>query len=331
MSKLKLSLVLAPNDRSQPVVDGSVGVEGVDLTISTANPGEIFFRQLSNHEWDVSEMSMSELLITTAQGNPHYVGIPVFATRYFFHTFALVRKDAGIERPQDLKGKRIGVPEYVQTAALWGRGALMHEFGVQPSDLTWFQERLRERSHGGVLGFQPPAGVELHYIPPEKSIGSMMLSGELDATLVYYPGGSLVDRSMADLQHHPDIRLLFPDVLAESARYHHETGLLPMNHCVAVRRSIFEEHPWVAGNIFRAFVQAKQIAAGRSRRTLEYYLQVGLLPLDTRGAMNADPYPYGIASNRHTLEALALYSNEQGLTPRVVGLDEVFAPTTLNL
>lgn len=330
MSKLQLSLILAPNDRSQPVADGMVAAEGIDFQISTAGPSEIFFRQLSFHEFDVSEMSMSELLMLTARGDAHYVGIPVFATRYFFQTMALVRKDAGIETPADLRGKRVGVPEYVQTAALWSRGVLLHEFGVTPSDFTWYMERLPERSHGGVLGFSPK-DVELHHIAPEKSIGSMMLSGELDATLLYYPGRSLVDRSEADLFHHPNIRFLFPDPIAEAARYYRKTGIVGMNHCVAVRRSIVEQHPWVAMNIFRAFATAKEIAAGRSRRTLEYHFQLGLLPEDARSALNVDPYPYGIQANRKALETLTQYSHEQGLTPRQVALEEVFAPTTVKL
>ena len=171
-----------------------------------------------------------------------------------------MRRKAGIETPADLKGKRVGVPEYQQTAALWARGVLQHEFGVHPKDMEFWMERTPEKSHGGATGFKPPPGVTVNQIPADKSIGSMMLAGELDAALHYLSGNNLVDRSRADLINHPDFKYLFPDPVAEGVRYYRKTGIYPINHQAVVRRDVYEKEPWVAQNLLKAFIAANDIA-----------------------------------------------------------------------
>ena len=322
---------MGANERSLPVLDGSVAPDGIDLTCTVAHPSEIFWRQLHFREFDVSEMSLSSLLMAMAHGNTDWVGLPIFTSRRFFHTWAWVRADSGIERPEDLKGKRVGVPEYQQTAALWSRGVLKHEFGVDPTDLEWWMERTEERSHGGATGFQPPPGLRFHRIPADDSIGAMLLDGRLDATLLYIASNNLVDRSRASLEGNPKVRLLFPDPVAEGRRYYQKTGIFPINHGMVVRRSIYEQHPWVALNLFNAFRQVKEDLAARARELTATHVELGLLPPETRQALAVDPYPYGVKSNRHVLETVAEYSHEQGLTPRVMPLEEVFAPSTLDL
>jgi 4,5-dihydroxyphthalate decarboxylase len=291
----------------------------------------MFWRQLHFAEFDVSEMSLSSLLIDMARGDSQWIALPIFTSRSFFHTAAWVRTDRDIASPTDLRGKRIGVPEYQQTAALWSRGVLQHEFGVRPEDMEWHMERTEERSHGGATGFQPPPGVRLHRIPQEKSIGSMLVGGELDATLLYIPDNNLVDRSRETLEGNPQVRPLFPDAVAEGARYFAKTGFFHINHGMVVRRSILEQHPWVALNLFNAFRKAKDVVAARTRELVDVYFRLGLLPSDTRAALAVDPYPYGVKTNRAILEAIAQYSHEQGLTPRILPLEEVFAPSTLDL
>jgi 4,5-dihydroxyphthalate decarboxylase len=157
----------------------------------------MFWRQLKFADFDVSELSFSSLSMAKARGDDRYVGLPIFTTRHFFQNWILVRKGARIDSPEDMKGKRVGVPEYQQTAAVWSRGILQHDFGVKPSDMVFFMERAPAQSHGGSTGFQPPPGVTIHGIPQEKNIGSMMLSGELDATLLYFVDKNLIDRSRA--------------------------------------------------------------------------------------------------------------------------------------
>jgi len=279
----------------------------------------------------VSEMSLSSLLINISHGDSPWVALPVFTSRSFFHTGIWVRSDAGIDRPEDLKGKRVGVPEYQQTAALWSRGVLQHEFGVHPTDIEWYMERTEERSHGGATGFKAPAGIRLSRIPPEKSIGSMLLSGELDATLLYIQDNNLVDRSRENLAASARVRRLFADPATEGARYFEKTGFFHINHGMVVRRSILEEHPWVALNLFNAFRQAKELVEARTRELADVYFQLNLLPLDRRSALSVDPYPYGVRTNRPILETISQYSHEQGLTPRPLALDEIYAPSTLDL
>jgi 4,5-dihydroxyphthalate decarboxylase len=192
-------------------------------------------------------------------------------------------------------------------------------------------ERTEERSHGGATGFQPPAGLRFHRIPAEESIGSMLLDGRLDATLLYIADNNLVDRSRVRLEDDSRVRRLFPDPLAEGRRYFAKTGLFPINHGMVVRRSIYEQHPWVALNIFNAFRLAKERLAAQMRELTLTHFDLGLLPPEARQALSIDPYPYGVKSNRAVLETVAEYSFEQGLTPRRLSLEEVFAPSTLDL
>ncbi len=331
MSKLQLSLIMGSNVRSGPVIDGLVKPEGIDLVATAAHASEIFWRQLRFQEFDVSEMSLSSLLIAIAGGNRDWVGLPIFTSRRMFHTGIWVGSDSGIEQPADLKGKRVGVPEYQQTAALWSRGVLTHEFGVDPADIEWFMERTPERSHGGATGFQPPAGVRVRQIPAEKSIGTMMMDGELDATLLYITDPNLVDRSRVTFEGNPKVRLLFPDPVAEGRRYFQKTGIFHINHGLVVRREIHEQHPWVALNLFNAFRIAKEQAEQRMRDLVSTHVELGLVPDGTSDGLLQDPYPYGVKSNQKVLETVCQYSHEQGLTPRVVSLEEVFAHNTMDL
>ncbi len=330
-SKLNLSLIVARNPRSEPVINGKFEPDGIDLTVTVAHPSEIFWRQLHFAEFDVSEMSMASLFIARSQGNNDWVGLPIFTTRVFFQNMILVRKDAGIERPEDLKGKRIGVPEYQQTAAVWSRGILMNEFGFKPEENEWWMERTEQVSHGGATGFQPPPGVRLNRIPPETNIGTMMLAKELDATLLYITDPNLVDRARIDLYNHPDMRRLFPDPLAEGHRFYNKTGIFPINHGMVVRRSLLEQHPWIALNLFRTFLAAKNSAAAKARELAEPYFITGALSHEARAGLATDPFPYGVQGNRKVLETIASYLHQQGLTPSQVPLDDVFAPSTMGL
>ncbi|MDE3075555.1 MAG: hypothetical protein KGJ86_09005 [Chloroflexota bacterium] len=332
MSELTLSLAMGSNPRSEAVLRGAAKADGIDFITTPLHASELFWRQLRFREFDVSEMSLSSLLIAIGRGSRDWVGLPIFTTRRFFHTGIWVRLDARIERPQDLKGKRIGVPEYQQTAALWSRGVLQHEFGVAPQEMEWWMERAEERSHGGATGFQPPADVRLHFIPPEESIGSMLLEGKLDATLLYLRENNLVDRSTARLEDYPQlVRLLFPDPAAEGRRYYAKTNIFPINHGMVIRRPIVEQNPWVVLNIFNAFRTAKEQWLQRMREAVGTHVELGLLQPDAAEALREDPFPYGVASNQHVLETVCRYSYEQGLTPRQLRPEEVFPPNTLGL
>ncbi len=327
--KLQFSLAISSNPRTWPIIDGSIVPEAVDLVPTVLHPSEMFWRQLRFAEFDVSEMSMSSLMMARAKGDDRFVGIPVFTTRRFFHTGILVRRAAAIEKPADLKGKRVGVPEYQQTAALWARGVLQHEFGVAPQDMEFWMERPPSHSHGGATGFLPPPGVTVNRIPVEKNIGSMMLAGELDAALFYLVDPNLIDRSTADLHNHPDIKTLFPDPGAEGIRYYRKSGLYPINHGMAIKRELAEKHPWAILNILKAFDRANDLANKQRWQHAEYHVETGLLPREARKALKTALIAHGIAANRAVLETAARYSLEQGLTPRLMKLEELFAASTL--
>jgi 4,5-dihydroxyphthalate decarboxylase len=289
----------------------------------------MFWRQLSFAEFDVSEMSMSELMMIRSRGDDRYIGIPVFTTRHFYHARMLVHKDAKIAGPADLKGKRVGVPEYVQTAALWSRGVLQSEFGIAPSDMTFFMERLPARSHAGAIGFKAPPGVTINQIPAEKNIAAMLLAGELDAGMAYFGSGGMIDRSDVDLFNHPGVRPLFADPVAEGARYLKKTGIFPINHGMVVRRTVYEREPWVVLNILKAFAQANDIVDAERREHVAYHLETGMVPANYREPLAARIVQFGLKANRATLEQAAKYSNQQGLTPRVMTMEELFAPNAL--
>ena len=329
--KLPLSIAFASNPRVWPVQDGRVQPEGIDLACNVVHPSELFWRQLKFAEWDVAEMSFSSLMIAVAKGDNRFIGLPIFTTRRFFHAHILVRRDSGIERPEDLKGRRVGVTEYQQTAALWTRGALQHEFGVSPRDIEFFMERTPDKSHGGATGFKPPDGVTVHMIPPETNVGQMMIAGELDAAMHYRGQPTAVNRSSIDLRNHPAVRTLFPDTLAEGVRYFRKTGLYPINHGMCIKREIAEQHPWLIGNLVKAFQRAGEIADAERMTHVEAHLDTGLLPVAAGDALRQPVIRHGIVANRQVLETAAAYSLEQGLTPRLVRLDEVFHPATMVL
>ncbi len=331
MATIELSAALSINERTAPLLDGSVSPEAIRLVATGVHPSEMFWRQLKFAEFDISEMSIASLVIATSHEPTAWVALPIFTSRMFFHTRVLTRTAANIVTPADLRGKRVGVAEYQQTAAVWSRGILQDEFGVDPRELTWFMERSPERSHGGTTGFVPPPGIRLEHISADTDLGEMFLRSELDALLVYLPVRNLVDRSRVDLSRDARARPLFGDVAAEGRRYFAKTGMYPINHCVVVRRSIVERYPWAVLNVYNAFVEAKALVAERLAESLRPYRETGVLTGDAVRALDVDPMAYGMRAARTTLETVSRYLHEQGLTARRVALDEVFAPNTLDL
>jgi 4,5-dihydroxyphthalate decarboxylase len=329
--RLALSIALSDNPNTRPLIDGCIAPEGIDLTMTVMHPSEMFWRQLRFAEFDVSEMSMSSLTISTARGPTPWVALPVFTTREFFHTRILVRADAGIASPADMRGKRVGVPEFQQTAAIWGRGVLENEFGVPPRDMEFFMERVADRSHGGATGFKPPPGVTVHQIPATTNIGEMLTRGELDATLLYLTHRNLVDRSRIDLAADPRVRPLFADRAAEGRRYYAKTGIYPINHTVVVRRTVIEQHPWIALNLYSAFAAARAKVLADGSAALASHFETGVLGEDAHRALATDPMAYGIKATRKVLETIADYVHAQGLAERRVKIEELFAPATMDL
>jgi len=328
--KLQLSIGMADNPRTRAIFDGKVKADGIDFICTPLHASELFWRQLRFGDFDVSEMSMSSLLMAVAGGDDRWVALPIFTTRRMFQVGVLVRKDRGIDKPADLKGKKMGVPEYQQTAALWTRGYLQHEYDVHPRDMEFWMERNDDHSQGAVVGFAPPADVKINYIPNDTNMGQMLLDGKLDGALRYLAGtNNLVDRSTVDLYRHPDFKTLFPDPHAEGVRFYKKTGIYPINHCMVVKRDIADRHPWVVLNIFKAFQKANELAEKARQEAVAYHLETGLLPPEARKALATPLIRHGIEANRKVLETTAQYSFEQGLTPRLMKLEEIFAPSVM--
>ncbi|MCX6499433.1 MAG: hypothetical protein NTU93_11630 [Arthrobacter sp.] len=328
MTRLKISACLSRNPMTTPLVNFTP--EGIDWHLSYVHPSEMFWRQLKFGDFDVSEMSLATLLIGWAQGNRDWVALPVFTTRRFFHTSIVVRRGAGIETPADLRGKRVGVPDYQQTSALWSRSVLQHDFGVLPSEMTWFMERQAELSHGGSTGFTPPPGVDFSYVQPGETLAAMMARGELDASFVHLTETNLIDRSFGAAGRKADVLPLFSDPRAEGQRYLAAHGLLPINHCVVVRRELVEQYPWVVLNLYSAFEQAKRSTQTQAVELFGLYETAGIVDRKAVDqAVGADPIPYGFQGQAKALQAAASYLVEQGLMEKEVDVREIFAEQTL--
>ena len=331
MKKIELSLISSKYERIAALLDGTVEVEGAELVWSNSHPSETFWRQLRFAEFDVSEMSMSSLLIAKSRG-ADMVAIPIFPSRRFMHASLAIHIDSTIERPEELAGQRIGVGEYQQTAALWTRGTLEHDFGVSQYGVDWYMERSEELSHGGATGFVPP-----ERIPENKTLLSMLLNKELDAAMLlstFQAEKNVIDRSTQHRQAGDAARVkpLFPDMLAEGKRFVETHGFVPVNHCYVIRGDVHKQHPWLAFNLFAAFCKAKEYWYERLPRAIPSDLFFGPQYLArTRAIVGEDPFPYGIRDNQKMLETLIDYSFEQKLIARKLEVEEIFAPSTLDL
>ncbi|HYY25813.1 MAG TPA: PhnD/SsuA/transferrin family substrate-binding protein [Candidatus Udaeobacter sp.] len=337
MAKLTLSFVSAFNERVQPLMDGTVQAEGIEIIPTYSHPSETFWRQLKFQEFDVGEMSMSSYLIARSRGFD-MIALPVFPSRRLFHTELAYHADSDIKEPQDLVGKRIGVGEYQQTAALWQRGLLEHDFGVSQYKVHWYMERTEELSHGGATGFTPPPGISFQRIPPDKSMASMLANNELGVAAINSPWKNMptvIGRSHrirgADANW-SKIKPLFFDRMAEGARLFKKWGFLPVNHAYTIRGDIYKKYPWVAFNLYTAFVKAKEFFNSKLAERIPTALFFGPEYLAmTREKFGDDPFPYGIEANRKMLETLIDFSHEQGLIPAKLKIEELFATSTLSL
>jgi 4,5-dihydroxyphthalate decarboxylase len=328
---LELSAAFVENDLTRPLLTGEIQPQGIRLRGSALYPTEIFWRQLHHADFDISDMSLSSFMIATSKGPTGWVGIPAFTMRRFFHTGIMIRVDRGITTPADLAGKKVGVPEFQQSAALWTRGVLRDEFRVEPSSMEWFMERSPEQSHGSATGFVPPPGLKFNYIPRDKNNAQMLVDGELDALIHYTPGNNIIDRTTIDPLRSPMVRRLFASPLAEGQRYFAKTGIYPANHLIVMRKSIAECYPWAVLNVFAAFEASKKRLARSLTSLLEPYRETGAVDAAAFSALQHDVNPNGIKAARPVLETLSEYLFRDGLTERRVQLDEIFAKQTLDL
>lgn len=337
MSKLRLSFITGENERVKALIDGIIQPEGVELVPTLSDPSETFWRQLNFQEFEISEMSISSYLIAKSRGMD-MIAIPVFPARRFMHAQLSYHADSGVREAKDLAGKRIGVGEYQQTASLWTRGILEHDFGVSQFKVEWYMERSEELSHGGATGFTPPKGITFHRIPSDKSLATMLVNNEIDAASVhraFQKGTNIIDRSTHLRGREGDwskVKPLFPDRMAEGKRFFDKHGYIPANHAYAIRGDIYRQYPWLAFNLYKAFIASKEWFRDRLSESIPTALIFGPEYLKkTREIFGDDPFPYGIKANRKMLETMIDYSHEQGLIPQKFKIEELFAPSTLEL
>jgi 4,5-dihydroxyphthalate decarboxylase len=327
MSRLPITIVTWDYDRVRPLVDGHVRVEGCDVNYITMPVEECFERAFFHGEFDVAEIGFSPYLIALSRGTPPYVAVPAFLSRMFRHSAVYVRSDRGIEGPVDLKGKRIGVPEYQMSAVVWFRGFLNDEFGIAASDIEWVQGGLENPGRRDKFPLNLPSGFPLSAAPEGQALSQMLAEGSLDAVIS-------ARRPSCFVSSHPQVRRLYPDYRAAEQEYFRRTGLFPIMHAVGVRRDMHEKHRWLAASVYKAFVQAKRLSDAEFAETTA--LKIGLPWINaeydaTRALMGDDFWSYGLnEANRKTLNALARYSYEQGLAVRLLTVEEMFAESTLS-
>jgi 4,5-dihydroxyphthalate decarboxylase len=323
MAKLDLSVAVGDYDRTRPLIDGSVTIDGVDPVFMNLVPEEIFFRAFRAAEFDICELSLSSYTVKTAQNDCSYIAVPAFVSRAFRHTAVYVRTDR-VKKPADLKGRKVGVPEYQLTANVWARALLDDDYGVKPADIHWIRGGIEEAGRPEKLTIKLPPGVRLDNAPEGATISALLEAGEIDGFIAPRPP-ALVERG------HPDIGWLFPDPVAVAKDYFKRTGFFPIMHVVGIRRTLAERHPWLPGAVFKAFEQSKQVSLTKLSDTSATKVTLPFIEealKDVRSLMGEDFWSYGVPQNRKVLDYFLGQHHAQGLSSRRVSVDELFHPAT---
>ena len=325
MASLRLTLACWDYDRTRALIDGRVRPEGIDLVYLMQPVEETFFRMMRFKEFDCAEMSLSSYAASLGQENPPFIAIPAFPSRFFRHSCIFVSAKSGIRRPEELKGKRIGVPEYQMTAPVWIRGILSDDYGVKAGDVEHLSGGEEEPGRVDKLKVDLPSSIRLRAIDPAKTLSQMLAEGELDALVTARTPSTFASRPDA-------VKRLFPDYVEVEKQYYRKTRIFPIMHTVVIRRDLYAKNPWVAQSLYKAFVAAKAMA-------LEAYDQTAALPAmlpwlvahveDTKREMGNDWWPYGLEANRHVLDTFLRYHHEQGLSKKRLAPEELFARETL--
>ena len=324
MGNLKLTLGCWDYDRVQPLIDGRVRPNGIDLTFLNMVVEETFFRMLRNREFDVAEMSMSSYTVSLIRPERPFIAIPVFPSRFFRHSCIYVNADAGIGSPRDLIGKRVGTPEYQMTAPVWIRGILEDHYDVPADSVTYVTGGEEEPNRDEKIKLDLPDRIKVERIAPGKTLARMLAEGEIDA---------LHTARKPSTFDGVQVRRLFPDYVPVEQDYWRQTGIFPIMHVIAIRREVYEQNRWIAMNLFQAFREAQRLCYEGLQETAALK---GMLPWfnahveDTLAMMGEDFWPYGLTeANRKTLQTFLRYHHAQGLSPRELDVEAMFAPETL--
>jgi 4,5-dihydroxyphthalate decarboxylase len=323
MPNLRLSVAVGDYDRTRPLIDGVIRIDGVDPVFLMLEPEEIFFRALRQAEFDICELSLSSFTLNTARGTTPYVGVPVFPSRAFRHTAFYVRTDRGINGLTDLKGRRIGLPEYQLTACVWAR-AIMANGGVQASEVSWLRGGVEDPGRPEKISINLPKDIDLQDAPPGRSLSQMLAEGEIDAIIAPRPPSCFEKR-------HPMVGWLFKDPIAAATDYFAETGIFPIMHLLGIRREVAEANPWVPASVLKAFTIAKGLAVARLEDNSATKVTLPFVEEQVARAqslMGHDYWPYGMNENRIVLDTFLSLHHAQGVSPRRVQIEELFHPGT---
>jgi len=325
MGSLRLTLACWDYDRTRALADRTVRPEGIELIYLNQPVEETFFRMLRYREFDCSEMSLSSYTASLHAQEPPFIAIPVFPSRFFRHSCIFVSAKSGIRKAEDLKGKRIGVPEYQMTAPVWIRGILSDEHGVKVTDAEHFSGGEEEPGRDEKLKLDLPPSIRLRPIGAQQTLARMLADGELDALVTA--------RAPSTFHKEPDkVRRLFPDYVQREKDYYRRTKIFPIMHTVVIRRDLYNKNPWIAQSLYKAFSEAKAKAMALYDQTAALPAMVPWLVAeleDTRREMGADWWPYGLAPNRAVLDTFLRYHHEQGLSKRRLAPEDLFARETL--
>jgi 4,5-dihydroxyphthalate decarboxylase len=324
MAKLQLSVAVGNYDRTRPLIDGAVQIDGVDPLFMTLSPEEIFFRAFRSQDFDICELSMSSTTVKTADGSCPYVGVPAFVSRAFRHNSIWVRTDR-IKKPEDLKGKRVGLPEYQLTACVWARIILEEDHGVKPADIHWVRGGIEDAGRPEKITIKLPAGVHMENAPEGATISSMLERGEID--------GFIAPRvpTFAGGRPPANVGMLFADPIAAGRDYFRRTGIFPIMHVTGIRRTLAEKHPWLPAAVFKAFSEAKARCLEALADTAATKVTLPFVEDQLRMArefMGRDFWSYGLEPNRKVLETFLRYHHHEGLSSRLVKPEELFHPST---
>ncbi|HET6715182.1 MAG TPA: ABC transporter substrate-binding protein [Actinomycetota bacterium] len=325
MAPLRISFATTVTDRSRPILEGRVPIEGCEVTPTTGEPEDLFGRALRDREFDVTELSLSSYLVVVGRDSSPYIAVPAFPSRAFRHSAVYVHAASGIDRAEDLAGRTVGTPEFQQTAALWVRGILADRHGVPPSAIQWRSGGLEQPGAKDRIPINLRDDIELRPIDADATLNGMLAEGVLDALISPRPPSSF-------LTGDPRVRRLWPDHHAEERRFYEETKLFPIMHVVAVRRELAERHPWLPLHVHGAFAEAKRLAIHDLEQTNFLRVTLPWVELDTiRALMGEDYWSYGLEANRAELDAVTRWSHAEGLSPRELEVRELFHPATWDL
>lgn len=325
MAKLPITIATGDYDRVRPIIDGRVAIEGCETAYFPVPIEEGAYRTFTNHEFDVAEVSLSSYILARSRGETPYIAFPVFTSRMFRHSAIYVRADSGIERPEDLKGRQVGVPVYTMTAALWVRGMLADEYGVMPSDIHWRTGGLEQPGRYAAFKLDMPADIIVEPLASDQSLSRMLADGALQAVI------SARAPSCYQAGDDGPVRRMFPDYRAAEEAYYRKTGLYPIMHVMAMRESLAEDHKWLPASLYKAFLAAKNIAVAALDDVTAPQVSTPWIAAEveaTRALLGSDIWPYGFQDNLKELRAMVRYSHAQGLAVREMDPAELFHPST---